>query len=345
MDLEAIKKSLESLSSSDILELHQILEHLSKSNSTIAKNQNSRRYILDNKQGCCPHCGHKKYVKFGIDKGSQRYKCKSCKRSFTEYTGTWMAGLHKKDKIDDYLALMHQEKSLDKIKEALLINKKTAFDWRHKILAALQDDDDEDDFTGITESDETFFLASEKGRVVTDRASRKRGGKSKSKGISNDQVAVIVTQDRKSGLDLSVATMGRLKKIDIENAIGSRINKDQTILCSDAHVSYKGFAMDNNLEHHTLKAVIKQRVKDNLYHIQHVNSTHNRVKKWIENTFWGVSTKYLQQYLNWYRIKEKLKHRNDKLNAFVNKVAEDITAKQKYRAIEDRYQKLLSTQL
>jgi len=159
MDLEAIKKSLESLSSSDILELHQILEHLSKSNSTIAKNQNSRRYILDNKQGCCPHCGHKKYVKFGIDKGSQRYKCKSCKRSFTEYTGTWMAGLHKKDKIDDYLALMHQEKSLDKIKEALLINKKTAFDWRHKILAALQDDDDEDDFTGITESDETFFLA------------------------------------------------------------------------------------------------------------------------------------------------------------------------------------------
>lgn len=44
-------------------------------------------------------------------------------------------------------------------------------------------------------------------------------------------------------------TMGRIKKIDIENAIGSRIHKDQTILCSDAHVSYKGFAIDNNLEH------------------------------------------------------------------------------------------------
>ncbi len=38
--------------------------------------------------GCCAHCGH---VKFGIDKGSQRYKCKSCKRSFTEYTGTWFS--------------------------------------------------------------------------------------------------------------------------------------------------------------------------------------------------------------------------------------------------------------
>jgi len=86
--------------------------------------------------------------------------------------------------------------------------------------------------------------------------------------------------------------MGRLKKIDIEKAIGNRINPNQRILCSDAHISYKGFAIDNNIEHHALKAIIKQRVKNKVYHIQHVNSTHNRVKKWIDNTFWGVSTKY-----------------------------------------------------
>lgn len=343
MNLETIKASLSTLSSTEIVELQQTLEQLSSFQPLAPKSQQSRRHLLDNKLGCCPHCGHKKYVKFGIDKGSQRYKCKSCNRSFTEYTGTWMAGLQRKDKIDDYLALMHQEKSLDKIKEVLSINKKTAFDWRHKILSALQDTD-KDGFTGITESDETFFLDSKKGQSVTDRASRKRGGTSKTKGISNDQVAVIVTQDRTSTLDLSVATMGRLKKIDIDRAIGSRINKEQTILCSDAHVSYKGFAMDNNLEHHTLKGMIKQRVKDKIYHIQHVNNTHNRVKKWIGNTFWGVSTKYLQQYLNWYRTKEKLKHRNDKLNAFIDKVAEDISAQQKYLTIEDRHQKLLSTQ-
>ncbi len=112
----------------------------------------------------------------------------------------------------------------------------------------------------------------------------------------------------------------------------------------DAHVSYKGFAIDNKIEHHPLKAIIKQRVKDKRYHIQHVNSKHNRIKKWIDNTFWGVSTKYLQQYLNWYRIKEQLKYRNDKLKAFVNTVAEDITAYQKYQTIEIRYEKLISTQ-
>ncbi|WP_455423270.1 IS1/IS1595 family N-terminal zinc-binding domain-containing protein [Aquimarina macrocephali] len=35
-----------------------------------------------------PHCGHNKYVKFGFKSNSQRYKYKSCCRSFTEYSGT-----------------------------------------------------------------------------------------------------------------------------------------------------------------------------------------------------------------------------------------------------------------
>jgi transposase-like protein len=141
MNFEIIKASLSTLSSTEIAELQQTLEHLSSSQPIVPKSQQSRRHLLDNKLGCCPHCGDKKYVKFGIDKGSHRYKCKSCNRSFTEYTGTWMAGLQRKDKIDDYLALKHQEKSLDKIKEALSINKKTAFDWPHYILSALQDTD------------------------------------------------------------------------------------------------------------------------------------------------------------------------------------------------------------
>ncbi len=147
--------------------------------------QESRRKLLNNKQGACFHCGHAKYVKFGFKSGSQRYKCKSCKRSFTEYSGTWMSGIHHKDKLDGYLKVMEQEKSLDKIKAALQINKKTAFDWRHKILTSLPESD-QDDFTGITESDETFFLNSEKGSIQTNRKPRKRGGPSKSKGIGND---------------------------------------------------------------------------------------------------------------------------------------------------------------
>lgn len=302
----------------------------------------SRRDILDNKQGACPHCGHAKYVKFGIDKGAQRYKCKSCKRNFTEYTGTWMAGIHRKDKIDDYMVLMVEEKSLDKIKVELKINKKTAFDWRHKILSSLGETD-KDSFNGITESDETFILFSEKGKKGLSRKGRKRGSKAKKRGISNEQVAVIVTADRAGQHEMSVATLGRIKKSDIEKSIGGRIC-NKTVLCSDSHVSYKGFALDNSLEHHAIRADLKQYVKDKVYHVQHVNSLHNKLKKWLNERFWGVSTKHLQQYLNWFRLKEMLRQSGLPLSEFANKTILDVKAHARYCEINDNYKLLISSQ-
>ena len=302
----------------------------------------SRRELLDNKQGECPHCGHSKYVKFGTDKGAKRYRCKSCRKSFTEFSGTWLAGLHRKDKIEAYLVLMIEEKSLDKIKEELGINKKTAFDWRHKILSSLKNID-KDTFSGITESDETFLLFSEKGKRTLTRKGKKRGGKAKKKGISNEQVAIIATADRAGQQDLSVATIGRLKKVDIEKSIGNRIS-DKTILCSDSHVSFKGFAIDNAIEHHAIRADLKQFVKDGIYHVQHVNSIHNRLKKWINQQFWGVSTKYLQQYLNWFRIKEMLKFKQLPMAELAKQTIIDIRTYARYCEINENYKILISTQ-
>lgn len=340
MELEDLKIRLLSLPTK---EREQLLLDIRKELGSSLKCQVvSRREILNNKQGDCPHCSHKHYVRFGMDKGSQRYKCKSCNRSFTEYTGTWMARLRRRDVITDYLDLMIEEKSLDKISAELKINKKTAFDWRHKILAAMGDhEDDRDDFTGITESDDTFFLRSEKGMDVKDRKPRERGGKARKRGVSNDLVAVVVTQDRAEKLDMSVATLGRIAKADIERVVGKRIKKGVTILCSDSHHSYKGFAKDKDVEYHPINVSRKQRVRGN-YHIQHVNATHNKLKKWIDNTFWGVSTKYLQQYLNWYKTKEKLKKLRNKTKALGEMVLSE-RAIERFLRIEPDYEKLIST--
>ena len=261
------------------------------------------RIKLDEKQGVCPHCGNHKYIRHGKDSGVQRYKCKSCQRTFTPFTGTWLAQIHKKEKLVPYLKLMQKGLSLEKIRKELKINKKTAFDWRHKINYSLENLDNQD-FIGITESDETFFLHSETGSGKIIRKSRKRGKQVKKSGISDEQVAVIVTTDRKGAISLNVAGFGRITKDKIESSIGNKINK-QTILCSDGHASYKGFASDNSLEHHILRANLKEFVKEGKYHIQNVNSMHSRLKTWINRDFYGVATKYLQNYLNWFRLKEK----------------------------------------
>jgi hypothetical protein len=75
-----------------------------------------------------------------------------------------------------------------------------------------------------------------------------------------------------------------------------------------------------------------------------VNSTHNRIKKWLDGRFWGVATKYLQNYLNWFRVKEQLKNSRDMLQDFVPKTMESNVAMEKYHGIVTRYEMLISTQ-
>jgi hypothetical protein len=71
----------------------------------------------------------------------------------------------------------------------------TLFYWRHKLLTALKQMDF-DHFDGIVEVDETYFLYSQKGHCgIKDRKPRKRGGKSKHRGISHEQVCVLVARD------------------------------------------------------------------------------------------------------------------------------------------------------
>ncbi len=337
MDKTEIKTALLALS---VEERASLLAEIENELSLHSPVLDKRRDHLNNKIGCCPHCDSKKYRKHGIDKGSQRYFCNNCKRTFTEYTGTWLAGIHKKDLVEPYLKLMEQELSLDKIRDKLGINKKTAFDWRHKVLSGLEDLD-KGNFKGVTESDDTFFLQSSKGRKLEDRPPRKRGGAASKRGISNEQVAVIVTADRDRELDLSVARLGRIKKADIERAIGPRVSKE-TILCSDSHVS-KGFAIDNEIEHHAIRADLKQFVKQKVYHVQHVNSIDSRLKKWLEYQFGGVSTKYLQKYLNWFKAKEKLKESKDFLKEFAKKSLEDTTARNRYKMIAQAYEELIKS--
>ena len=57
-------------------------------------------------------------------------------------------------------------------------------------------------------------------------------------------------------------------------------------------------------------------VKEGKYHVQHVNQTGSELKKWLEK-YNGVSTKYLQQYLNWFAIKEQIENATIPLKALL----------------------------
>jgi transposase-like protein len=45
---------------------------------------------LINKQELFPNCCWKHCLRYGKARRAQRFKCKDCNRTFTEYTGTWL---------------------------------------------------------------------------------------------------------------------------------------------------------------------------------------------------------------------------------------------------------------
>ena len=260
---------------------------------------------LENRESivlACPHCLGKSIKKNGVVKGAQRFVCKECKKNFRANTGSATAHLKKREKFKVYIPYFIAGHSIRKCAELTGICIQTSFDWRHKILSAFNKQQDEVLLSGICESDDIFFTHSNKGARVLGRKGRKRGKgihEPKSRGISDEKVAVIVSSDRKGNKHLRVAKRGRISVKDIKKVLDGKLEKG-SVLCTDAHRSYTAYAKAANIEHHTIKASAKEYKRGN-YHVQHVNYIASDLKQWI-GKFNGVSTKYLQNYLNWYAV-------------------------------------------
>ena len=272
-----------------------------------------------NKEGyTCTHCNSKQVVRFGKYKVKvgkkeverQRYRCKECKKTFTDVTNTPLYRTHKPDKWINFIECMLEGHSLRKSAELIGgVHFVTLFYWRHKVLAALKQMDF-DTFSGIVEMDETYFLYSEKGkRNIKERKPRKRGGTSQFRGISREQICVLIARDRQKATYSGVLGRGRLVKFQLDNAIGSKLSSDNT-LCTDAWRAFSTYAKDKGIvEHYRFKSDGVERVRG-IYHIQNVNNYHSRLKSWIQR-FNGVATKYLDHYLSWFQFLDIVKHRSD----------------------------------
>jgi hypothetical protein len=239
------------------------------------------------------------FVKNGQKQGVQKFRCKSCYKFFTASTGTSVYKIKDVGKFEEYKALLLEGYlPLKKIASKIGISIQTAFDWRHKILSGLKDNDTK--FDGITEMDDIWFLYSQKGRKGLEY-SRKRGG-SKRQGDNNFQTKLLITSDRKTCTDLSVVRIGRLKKSDIERKVSGKFS-DNSVLVSDKHRSIASFAKSEGVEHISFKA--SKHTAGGEHHVQTINNMAARLKAVVNHNLRGVSTKYLQSYANWFAIMGK----------------------------------------
>lgn len=244
----------------------------------------------------CPRCQSVRAIRHGHSNGLQRYRCKDCRCTFSALTGTPLNRLHKRGLWLRQAEALADGRSLRNVAEDFGIHLGTAHRWRHRFLT-LPERIQPPTLVGVTEVDETYFLLSFKGkRQGLDREPRKRGGKASKRGLSTEQVPVLVARDRSGAtMDCVVSTANTET---LSAALKPFIPAD-TVLCSDGSKALAGVARTLGVEHHAVNVAAGIRV-DGPWHIQNVNAYHSRLKAWIAK-FRGVATCYLPNYLGWFR--------------------------------------------
>lgn len=330
-------KAEEIINSLSMSEKKQLYALLRKDMEVIPQLDKIRTELNQEQKVLCPHCHNGDIYGHGAYNGRKRYKCKQCEKTFNDFTGTAISGIKKVEKFQEYLELTIESLTIRKAAKKLGVNVKTIFDWRHKLLSSIATMNGIS-FSGIVECDDKQLDVNEKGSRNLDRDAYKRPSDRMTKrGVSNDKVSVMVATDRKGNPTMRIAKMGRLDVESIEKTIGNLISKNN-VLCSDSHPSIISWAENKELEHHTFIAS-KQHVKNKRYHVQHVNSLDNLYERWIK-PFYGVATKYLPQYLNWFVFLEKTKKSANPILAFARAIMSNTNAIMDFRDIENKYLEL-----
>jgi transposase-like protein len=243
----------------------------------------------------CPHCATGGAVIRGRSNGLNRYFCKICGKTFNALTGTPLARLRRRDCWTEFAASLSDGDTVKTSAERCGVAGSTAFRWRHRFLRAVTAGAIK--LRGIVEADETFVLSSRKGERNLNRKARKRGGKASKRGLSDEQVPVLVAADR-SGVTVS-AVLPVVSAAHLQAVLQPVLDQD-ALLVTDGCTSYPPCAAALGVSHEALNQTAGERVRGEL-HIQTVNSRHERLKTFLRRHR-GVATKYLDSYLRWFHL-------------------------------------------
>jgi transposase-like protein len=253
--------------------------------------------VLESRIGAdrqCPHCASPGATRRGFANNLRRYHCGNCKKTFNRLTGTPLARLRHKGRWHEFGASLAADETIVQSAQRCTVANSTAFRWRHRFLEAVTS---VVKLSGIVEADETFVLESHKGSRSLNRKPRKRGGSAKKRGLSSDQVPVLVAVDRSGATECAI--LQNLSAACLENALRPLLNSD-TLLVTDGCTSYPPCAAALGITHEAINLSAGERVRGEI-HIQTANSRHERLKSFLRKHR-GVATRYLDSYLRWYKL-------------------------------------------
>ena len=246
----------------------------------------------------CPKCGHDHIARWGSASGLQRYRCAACRGTFNALTGTPLARLRHKDKWLVYAQQLAEGQSVRNSAKVCEVHRNTTFRWRHRFLA-LPNEQKATRLVGIAEADETYFLESFKGKKHgMTRKPHKRGSKASKRGLSSEQIPVLICRDRTG--NTSDFVLGRADTEHISAVLKPLLASD-AVLCTDSGKALGAAVREIGIAHRPINLAAGIRVVGKVYHVQNVNAYDSRLKAWMHR-FHGIATHYLANYLGWRRM-------------------------------------------
>ncbi|MBE6049134.1 MAG: IS1 family transposase [Clostridium sp.] len=250
---------------------------------------------------CCPHCGSKTYIKYGNYKNVQRYKCKNeeCKKTFSLATNSlWEYSKKDLNTWMSFVRLMFEKRSLRYISQKLEISLSTAFYWRHKVMKALMKDDEKE-------------LVKKYVHIITTRMRENFKGCRKIATRRRKLIWIVTAKDINDKIISSPICKSRWDDRAFRKKIYSKIDKKAYLRAYPNRFIY-AIAKKHNRSVGNKKDII-----DNV-----ILTFRARFANWFSD-FRGIATKYLKDYLTWFKLFYKRKVYN--LSTIVKVVIKKIS--------------------
>ncbi len=285
--------------------------------------------FISGKNRVCAKCGSTFFVKNGTyerkndEKIVQRYMCKNEKCSGTQSANknTPLHNLNKKTEWVDFVYLMldsDEPMSCRSISENLDISERTSFRWRHRFLSSLKKSNPMS-LGEELELDEVYFPFNVKGTIGKEKYDEYYGPKhpanveselrKKEKFMQkeNYQSIFLCRHNRSGDFDFStikIQKKGVVSKADLERVMKDFDFSNKTIITDKESSMLSYIKTLESVNHLTFRSSdMKKGIIENIkVHNNNINNVMSQIKNWLRY-FHGVSTKYLDNYLNWFRFR------------------------------------------
>ena len=292
----------ELLSDLDPVTIIEFKNYLSENLIEFCSSKNSNSKVISKfrmKEKCCNKCGCILHKNGKTNSGVQKYICSGCKLTLSETTNTIVC--HSKlsfeiwsNVIDNLLNGF----SLRRIAEENNISLLTSFRLRHKVLYALKSFINNIKLSGNIQSDEKYFSINLKGTKPENmpRYSKKRTSTtSQYRGISHHKICVVSSIDDNDNLLLEIVGLGRCTTDMLKNSLGIKLDNAKSISVDSAS-AYQEFCSKYKL---VLNAIPSGFHSNGIFNISEINGIHSQLETWLSK-FRGISTRHLQEYLDWF---------------------------------------------